>query len=1578
MLVGSLGLPLWARKAYEAKGLKSLYHWQADCLAIAGVLSPTETGHFVNLIYSAPTSGGKTLVSEMVMIKRLFDPGPLKTRIALFVLPYVSVVTEKDRYLSNMFKRSDGAGRVVGFYGGSTMPLSILIEEGRTTLAVCTIEKANAILNYLMESGSMESLVCTVLDEVHLLGDDHRGFLLELIVAKIRMFAPTCQLIAMSATVPNLDKLAMWLGGQQYTTGFRPVPLTEMVVADCALHEVHSGELLRHVEPFPLMEDRDAFLSLAIEVACEGHSVLVFCPSKQKCEVCAESIAYAFDVSKDSFQVKNSVIDERNRLIAELRICPSGLDSTLAKTIPMGVAYHHSGLTVEERSLIEAGYRSGALCCLTATSTLAAGVNLPARRVIFRSPYIAASFIDAPRYRQMAGRAGRAGQGEVGESIVICNSKKQAAEVVAIARTASLPALTSGLDVSGIQRLLLEVMSAVGQLHSDQIVLLAGFTLYFQSGVGDNQTLHAAMRYLLEKQMVALDTASQTYIATPLGRAVCSSGMDCNTGVRLFTEIAKVRSEGINLESDLHLCFLLVHASASESLSINWASYLRAVEGFAAAERRVVSLIGVKIGIIQKASLQGSLGSSVRATHDAHVVIRFFSALLLWLMVNVEVPIASLAARFNLPRGSLQQLRTNAGAFAGAVATFCSKMRWDSLGAIVDCFSRRTMLGVGQAAELAPLMQISGMTRSFAQELYAQGVSSPALVAKLSPAEVSSMVKRALPQAVAILPSQTAERIIGEAKRTTKQIRLETLHQAKSRTVQKQTVSKPPSDAAPQTPIKGDRKRKALEMDDFKENETPPDKREALRGARECLAEGLRKAGRPSVTTRDSDACVEINPRSLSQQSRGSRVSIGSVTTEPSCIADSALLIDGCVNVPFVRQLDSGELWCILDAVPSHVTCCSIEILPSHQGTFALVCEPFNCCIIDLITFKSLTSRPGLMICSSNVKELCITLIREYPDHLPQCTLFDTEIASHILEPDGIKPLHTYITPESEITSRSVPELYRSAFQTYELTATLLSDLEANHLIATFFQIEMPVLWVLAEMEFEGILVRPWTDSQHHVIAKMHAIEMEMNRIVGREVQLTSADDVSKALFEDLLLPIPACAAGKRGPLSNKEVLRHIEDPVADHIAEHRKLALVLSHSISITHAINGDTGRVHCKLAQMGTSTGRLVSTEPNLLCTENSFLVTDVSRTSLQDLLELDNCDVSKLVGQKVFVANSVFAPPRPRRIAEGELVSIKDGSSAMEGFDPSSNESLADYWIRHGWKVYSDEDYSCIVRQCEVRLMSRATSILTYPADQVWLANQPYLLSTQGHKPKLKICLRDMFYSPEGRLLLAVDYSQLEVRLLAHFSGDAALCKILRSPNTDVFVKIASLWLGKAEVSAEERCGCKKIVYGLLYGMGPAKMAEELGLTEEQAEKLVDKFFSTFPSVKPWIETTVAQTKACGYVESIGGRKRYLHGFCGDGKSQRKAERQAINSLCQASAADIVKVAMVRISRRFRDIPQARARILLQLHDELLIEFDSGFADDVRELVVQEMTRNVLSVCLEVKWAVGTSWGEISDAT
>lgn len=155
-----------------------------------------------------------------------------------------------------------------------------------------------------------------------------------------------------------------------------------------------------------------------------GHSVLVFCATKKSCELNCLHVAKL--ISRDGIHycyfcdIKGTQSKERAAVLEQLRQCPAHLDPTLETSIPQGVAYHHSGLTQEERDIIESAFRKGVITCLMATSTLAAGVNLPgcnlhhmydtpARRVIFRTPYVGLEFLDASRYTQMSGRAGRTG-----------------------------------------------------------------------------------------------------------------------------------------------------------------------------------------------------------------------------------------------------------------------------------------------------------------------------------------------------------------------------------------------------------------------------------------------------------------------------------------------------------------------------------------------------------------------------------------------------------------------------------------------------------------------------------------------------------------------------------------------------------------------------------------------------------------------------------------------------------------------------------------------------------------------------------------------------------------------------------------------------------------------------------------------------------------------------------------------------------------------------------------------------------------------------------------------------------------
>lgn len=214
-------LPEELVQAYAKRGIDRLYEWQAKCLSVPGV------GDGGNLVYCAPTSGGKTMVSEILMLQRV----SLLRKRAVFVLPFVSIVTEKTRYLQALCSQMRLS--VKGFYGGS-------LDSAREKfdIGVCTIEKANALINMLVESGSLsESLCCVVVDELHLVGDRSRGYLLEVMLSKLMFLAPEVQILGMSATLPNIDDIKRWLKAELFVeSDFRPVPLREYFLVGTELY----------------------------------------------------------------------------------------------------------------------------------------------------------------------------------------------------------------------------------------------------------------------------------------------------------------------------------------------------------------------------------------------------------------------------------------------------------------------------------------------------------------------------------------------------------------------------------------------------------------------------------------------------------------------------------------------------------------------------------------------------------------------------------------------------------------------------------------------------------------------------------------------------------------------------------------------------------------------------------------------------------------------------------------------------------------------------------------------------------------------------------------------------------------------------------------------------------------------------------------------------------------------------------------------------------------------------------------------------------------------------------------------
>ena len=203
--------------------------------------------------------------------------------------------------------------------------------------------------------------------------------------------------------------------------------------------------------------------------------------------------------------------------------------------------------------------------------------------------------------------------------------------------------------------------------------------------------------------------------------------------------------------------------------------------------------------------------------------------------------------------------------------------------------------------------------------------------------------------------------------------------------------------------------------------------------------------------------------------------------------------------------------------------------------------------------------------------------------------------------------------------------------------------------------------------------------------------------------------------------------------------------------------------------------------------------------------------------------------------------------------------------------------------------------------------------------------------------------------GWKILSADYSQIELRLMAHFSGDPNLVEAFKQ-DKDIHAATAAavLKIPEDQVKPEQRQAAKAINFGIIYGMGATALAGQLGISRKEAQQFIDDYFQTYAKVKEYIEQTVAEARRRGYVTTILKRRRYLPDIqSNSGRFKSLAERTAINSPLQGSAADIIKLAMIKIHRRLKD-EKLKSRLILQVHDELLLEVAPGEVNKIKDLV------------------------------
>ncbi|GAA0523106.1 DNA polymerase I [Saccharopolyspora thermophila] len=238
-----------------------------------------------------------------------------------------------------------------------------------------------------------------------------------------------------------------------------------------------------------------------------------------------------------------------------------------------------------------------------------------------------------------------------------------------------------------------------------------------------------------------------------------------------------------------------------------------------------------------------------------------------------------------------------------------------------------------------------------------------------------------------------------------------------------------------------------------------------------------------------------------------------------------------------------------------------------------------------------------------------------------------------------------------------------------------------------------------------------------------------------------------------------------------------------------------------------------------------------------------------------------------------------------------------------------------------------------------------------------------------------IREVFVVGDGYAeLMTADYSQIEMRIMAHLSGDEGLIEAFRT-GEDLHNYVASRAFGVPieEVGPELRRRVKAMSYGLAYGLSAYGLAQQLRISAEEAKAQMDAYFARFGRVRDYLREVVEQARKDGYTSTILGRRRYLPDLASDNRQRREmAERMALNAPIQGSAADIIKVAMLGVHRALRD-NDLRSRMLLQVHDELIIEVADGERDEVEKLVREQMgAAYELDVPLEVSVGVGRSWG------
>jgi len=500
--VAELAVPEQLRELIIQNGITELYPPQEEAIR-AGALEGK------NLVLASPTASGKTLVAELCCLKHVLE----KKGKAIYLAPLRALASEKFDDFQRFVKlqKQNGQRVSVGISTGDFDSSDPWL--GRYDIIITTNEKADSLLRH--RAKWMDDISLVVADEVHLLNEAERGPTLEVVLARLMQVNPAIQVLALSATMGNVDEVASWLKAQYVITEWRPVPLKEGVL----LHEeiqFKDGDARR----IDHKTNNDA-VNLALNTVKLGGQALVFASTRKNAAALAKKIADE-TCNVLSKPAKRMLEQEAEKVRSADE--KTQLSESLANLVECGAAFHHAGLGGAHRRIIEQLFRQGRIKVLTATPTLAFGVNLPARIVVVQDyrryeagyGYYPISVLE---YKQMAGRAGRPKYDKNGEAILLAKTADEADYLMENFILARPERIWSRLAVEKILRghVLATVASDFANTENG-VYDFFGRTFYaYQYDVkAIKAVITKILKYLYDEQMLYVD--KQNLCATKFGK----------------------------------------------------------------------------------------------------------------------------------------------------------------------------------------------------------------------------------------------------------------------------------------------------------------------------------------------------------------------------------------------------------------------------------------------------------------------------------------------------------------------------------------------------------------------------------------------------------------------------------------------------------------------------------------------------------------------------------------------------------------------------------------------------------------------------------------------------------------------------------------------------------------------------------------------------------------------------------------------------------------------------------------------------------------------------------------------------